>query len=279
MKAYKNLLLTLAALFLIEGCGVFIFNPQKEFTDDPALAPYAREDIRFSTSDGVTLHGWLFRGRASSGLIVFLHGYQDNISTQARNAVWLVDAGYDVFAFDYRGHGRSEGSPTVDGVNIDALGAIDAAFRLPGVNTARVFVLGQSMGGAIAVWATANTPHKDRITALILDAPFSDYRAIARESLDKSPLKWPLKYLAFVLGDSYSPASWISKVSPVPVLIVHGTGDETIAPYHAKVLYDAAVEPKELWMIKDKGHPHALSDVETRRALVEYMEKTGGRRP
>lgn len=317
------ILLFAVTAFFISGCGAFIFNPQKEFTTDPEIiaATADHEDVFLASSGNVTLHGWLFRAKTPKGIVVFLHGYEDNISTQARNALWLVDAGYDVFAPDYRGHGKSDGSPTLSGINDDGLAAIDEAFRLSaelrhseeargtflalktnvahkqrgnlvyapdpapkrficrlaakGETQRRVFVYGQSMGGAIAVWAVANSPHKDEIAALILDAPFSSYRAIAKESVNRSPTKWPLRYLTFLLDDSFSPTLWIKRVEPVPVLLIHGTQDTINLPYHSQRLYDAAGEPKELWMVEAKGHPTALTDAATQKRLIEYMDVRG----
>ena len=283
-------LLVYAALFL-SGCGGFIFNPQKEFTTDPAIiaATASHEDVFFASADGVTLHGWLFWAAGSKGIVVFLHGYEENISTQARSVLWLVDAGYDVFAPDYRGHGRSTGSPTLSGVNADGLAAIDKAFKLrPEVchsderlcaekSQDRVFVYGQSMGGAIAVWSVANSPHKDKIAALVLDAPFSSYKEIASESVSRSSIRWPLKYLTFLLDDSFSPILWMPAITPVPLLIVHGTQDATNLPYHSQRLYEAAAEPKELWMIEGKGHPDALTERPTQQRLIEYMKERGRR--
>lgn len=268
--------LLIAAAIFLSGCGAFIFNPEREFTADPAFdaaAPHA--DVFFTTADNVTLHGWLFRAERPKGIVVFLHGYEENISTQARNVVWLTGAGYDLFAPDYRGHGRSEGSPTIAGINVDGLAAIDEGFRLR-PNGGPVFLFGQSMGAAVAVWAAANSPHKGEIAALIADAPFSSYRLIAKESLSKSPLKWPLKYFTFLLDDSFSPIRWIGRVSPVPVLIIHGLEDAMNLPYHSQRLFEAAGEPKQLWLVEGKGHPRALTDGPDRKRLIEYMN---GMRP
>lgn len=323
--AYSLLLVsTTVAMLFLSGCGAFILNPQKEFTTDPAqiIATAAHEDIFFASTDNVTLHGWLFRAKNPKGIVVFLHGYEDNISTQARSALWLVDAGYDVFAPDYRGHGRSNGSPTIEGINKDGLAAINEAFKLSAEpcqplvsltaaseeqtckpssannvsggsltaglprlglnagdgrkNQGRVFVFGQSMGGAVAVWAAANSPHKDAIAALIIDAPFSSYRLIAKEAVGRSSTKWPLRYFTFLIDDSFSPIFWINRISPVPLLIIHGTQDEINLPYHSQRLFDAAAEPKELWLVDVKGHPAALTDKATQRRLIEYMGGKGG---
>lgn len=299
---HKPLLILFAvtALFL-SGCGAFILNPQKEFTTNPEIiaATAGHEDIFFASSDNVTLHGWLFRAKTPKGIVVFLHGYEDNISTQARNILWLVEAGYNVFAPDYRGHGKSTGDPTISGINEDGLAAINEAFRLRPIvchseericdplleragagkeSQGRVFVYGQSMGGAIAVWATANSPHKDDIAALIIDAPFSSYRVIAKESVNRSSTKWPLRYLTFLIDNSFSPILWINRVNPVPVVFIHGTQDAINLPYHSQLLYEAAGEPKALWLVEDKGHPAALTDKATQLRLIEYMDERGRRK-
>ncbi|MBI5885431.1 MAG: alpha/beta fold hydrolase [Deltaproteobacteria bacterium] len=270
---YRPLLALFAATALfLSGCGAFIFNPERELTADPAFDAVApHEDVFFTTADNVRLHGWLFRAARPKGIVVFLHGYEENISTQARNVAWLVAAGYDLFAPDYRGHGRSEGSPSIAGINVDGLAALDEGFRLrPG--NGPVFLFGQSMGAAVAVWTAANSPHRGDIAALIIDAPFSSYRLIAKESLAKSATKWPLQYFTFLLNDSYSPIRWIGRVSPVPVLIIHGAEDATNMPYHSQRLFEAAGEPKELWMVEGKGHPRALEGASEQKRLIEYMD-------
>ena len=100
--------------------------------------PY--KDIRFESADGVPLHGWLLCPRKESprGTILFLHGNAENISTHVQSVLWIVDAGYEVFAFDYRGYGWSGGKPDIPGVHRDARAAAAKLLSLPGVSAGPV---------------------------------------------------------------------------------------------------------------------------------------------
>lgn len=260
-------------LFHTAGCSALIFFPKKELIDNPFMKLVSYEDINFETSDGITLHGWYVKGKNNShGTIFFLHGNAENISTHINNVLWLAAEGYDIFAIDYRGYGRSAGHPTLEGVHRDAEAALNSLFNLPGVNTKRVFVFGQSLGGAIAVYTVANSPHKDSVKAIIIDSTFSSYRKIAREKLNGFFLTWPLQYpLSLPFDDYYSPVNWIKKVSPVPVFIIQGMSDKIVPPHHAEVLFKETMEPKELRLIPARGHIQSLLEEEERKHLLKYL--------
>lgn len=272
----KNLsrLLLLVLLMSATGCSSLFFYPRKAHFDNPALKSASYEDVYFMTSDGLRLHGWYLKAKDKSrGTILQLHGNAENISTHVNSVLWLTLEGYDVFTFDYRGYGRSEGSPTQDGVHRDAQAALETVLTLPDINKERLFVLGQSLGGAIAVYAVANSPHKDRVKALIIDSAFSSYRTIAREKLAQIIFTWPFQYpLSFLFNDDYSPVKWIKTVHPLPVLIIQGDQDTIVPVHHASILYGTALDPKELWVVNGVGHIQGLSVKEIRKRFLEYLE-------
>ena len=107
------------------GCSALFFYPQKDHINNPLITEFTYEDIYFSTSDGMILHGWFLKTKIDSkDTILFLHGNAENISTHVNNILWLVNNGYDVFAFDYRGFGKSEGYPEINWVHLDAQAAV-----------------------------------------------------------------------------------------------------------------------------------------------------------
>ena len=157
------------------------FHPSRNPIENPGLAGISREDVFFPSTDGVKLHGWVLRPSGPvKGALLFLHGNAENLSTQVNAVLWLVKEGYIVFAFDYRGYGKSEGTPDIPGVNRDGIAALDQFFRIGGVDAGRVAVFGQSLGGAVAVYAVANSPRKGDVKALIVDGAFAGYRRIVR---------------------------------------------------------------------------------------------------
>ncbi|MBI3752565.1 MAG: alpha/beta hydrolase [Deltaproteobacteria bacterium] len=262
-----------AILIFTAGCSSLFFYPQKELLDNPALKQVSYEDVYFMTADGVKLHGWHLKAKDKSrGIILQLHGNAENISTHVNSVLWLTLEGYDVFTFDYRGYGKSEGSPTLDGVHRDAEAALETALKLPDINRKRIFVLGQSLGGAIAVYTIAASPYKNHVKAVILDSAFSSYRDIAREKLAGFILTWPFQYpLSLLFNDYYSPVKWIKNVYPLPILIIQGDQDTIVPPHHALILYEAALNPKELWLVNGAGHIQAFAVKDIRERFLQYL--------
>jgi len=145
---------------------------------------------------------------------------------------------------------------------------------MPETDQDRVVVLGQSLGGSIAVYTVAHSPHRDRIRALVINNAFSSYRLIAREKLGSFWLTWPLQYpLSWTINDGYSAVRWIAKVSPMPVLILHGLDDTVVPVYHGRMLSEAALPPKELWLTARHGHVQSFGDDVVRKNLVGYLSR------
>jgi fermentation-respiration switch protein FrsA (DUF1100 family) len=224
----------LASLLLVSGCTFLFFKPGKNMIKDPEVERYAPEDVSFRSADGVNLRGWYFRARGKErGTILVCHGNVENMSTH-------VDAGYNLFIFDYRGYGESQGEPTVRGINLDAEAALETVLGRMREKNEGLIVFGKSLGGAVAVYTVANSPYKDRVSALILDSSFSSYRAIAREKIAASIIGWPFQYpLSYLVDDDYSPVDYIKKVALVPVLIMH---DRARAPRQGPVRSRVAAE-------------------------------------
>ena len=271
----KNLYFMLLILFLLNaGCTNLFFYPEKEFIDNPAAKKLAPLDVYFKTPDRLKLHGWFFQAKQEArATILFIHGNARNLSVHAGSVLWLVDEGFNVFIFDYRGYGRSEGKPGIDGIHLDAEAALETLLTLPGVNKDRIVVFGHSLGGAVAVYTAANTPYKDLIKTLVIDSAFSGYQLIAQEKLAEDFVTWPLQYPLSVLfiNDYYSPVRWIKKVSPVPLLILHTDKDEVVPAHHSRILYDAALQPKELWQAAVKGHVSSFTDESVRKKFIMYI--------
>ncbi len=268
--AVVGLLLLIAAL---SGCDSYFFYPAKDYFPNPALDCVAREDVVIRTPDGVALSGWVLRPEGEPlGTVLFLHGNAENMSTHVNAVLWLVRAGYRVVLVDYRGYGKSGGTPTMAGVHADALAAIDAVFGMTGVDGDRVAVLGQSLGGAVAIYAAAKSPHKGRIRALVVDSAFSGYREIAREKVGEiAVLKLLRSPLSRLVTDRYSPRLWIGRVAPVPVFIVHGDADRVVPAAHGERLYALAAEPKTLCIVPGAGHIQAFASPQVRARVLRFL--------
>lgn len=267
-------LLCLIALIAAGGCAPLFFQPARETVENPALSAIAHEDLFFPSTDGAPLHGLVLRPDGPpKGTVLFLHGNAENLGTQINAVLWLVAEGYLVFAIDYRGFGRSGGTPDIPGVNRDGVAALDRVYRIPGVDPERVVVFGQSLGGAVAVHAVARAPRKTTVRGLIVDSAFAGYRRIVRDRLIAGivtlPLAWPASW---TVEDRYSPERWIGAVALVPVVVIHGTRDRIVPFSHGKRLHRLAGDPKEFWVVEGGGHVAGLSVPGVRRQFLGFLE-------
>jgi fermentation-respiration switch protein FrsA (DUF1100 family) len=258
------------------GCSGAFFLPDRDTVVPPGLERLARVDAWFASSDNVRLHGWRLSpkdGAPPKGAILFLHGNAGDVGENVGSIAWLAEAGYVVLAFDYRGYGLSGGEPSFEGVHDDARAALDALRGMPGVDPRRIAVIGQSLGGAIAIHTVATLPDRSAVRALVADAAFADYRLIVRDRMTGYPLAWLTKYPAsWLYDDRFSPERVVSAVAPVPLVLIHGTADDVVPYRHAGILYAKAREPKALWTVEGGGHAVGLSDARIRARLLEFLE-------
>ncbi|MCM2268136.1 MAG: alpha/beta hydrolase [Elusimicrobiales bacterium] len=246
-------LLPLAALC---GCTHLFFQPSKGVFSDPAAAGLKYEVLKFPSEDGTQLTGMFFPAAGEPlATVVDFHGNADNMTAHYPYSAWLAAEGFNVFIVDYRGYGASEGAPTLDGVVMDARASLAHALKLPGARADKIVVFGQSLGGAIAVAAVAQSDFKP--AALVLEGTFHSYRGVAAASLRRHWLTWGAAWLPWVaVSGRHSPADYIVNIT-CPKLFLHAQNDPTVPFAQGKKLYDAAPGPKEFWPVPD-GHIEAF---------------------
>jgi uncharacterized protein len=266
-------LLALIFTALLSGCTNVFFQPQQTQYLTPDKIGLAYEDVYFSSSDGVKLHGWMLPAQGKpKGTILFLHGNAENISTHIASVFWLPVQHYNVFLPDYRGYGYSEGSPSLAGAQDDINSAMSYLLHRPDIDKERIVILAQSLGGALAIYNVAHSPYREQIKALITESAFSGYRGIVREKLDSFWLTWPLQWpLSLTINDDYSPLPVVSRVSPIPWLIIHGDRDNIVPLAHGQALFATAGQPKEMWVVPDGGHIEAFRHKKYQTRLLDYL--------
>lgn len=239
----------------------------------PADAGLVFEDVFFPSGDGTQLHGWWLPSRPTSrGTVLLLHGNAENISTHFANVAWLPQAGFDVFVFDYRGYGRSQGRAELAGLVADS----DAALRYTAERLAdaqrKIILFGQSLGGALAVYVAATSPLKEHLAGVVVESAFSDYRDIAREKLASWWLTWPLQWpVSWTVNNDYSPLVVVERITPVPLLVIHSRTDPIIPSWHGQRLYARARAPTTLWLNAEGEHISATMRLYGRQRLIGYF--------
>jgi len=241
----KLALLFLAVALLTWGCRetvdrAFIYFPVRELAGTPASLGLAYQDVWFQADDGVRLHGWLIPGTRPTTLL-WSHGNAGNISHRLDNIREIHQRlGIGVFIFDYRGYGRSDGSPTEAGLYLDARAAREALVRNLGVPSERIVYFGRSLGGAVALeLALAHPP-----PGLILESPFLSVQAMANRTLPGS---------GFLFKSRFDSLAKIRGLR-TPLLILHGDADEVVPYEHGRRLWEAASEPKAFYTIARARH-------------------------
>jgi fermentation-respiration switch protein FrsA (DUF1100 family) len=211
----------------------FIFIP-RPYDGSDAWRPPGGDyvDVHFQAADGTNLHGWYFQHPAPRAHVLHCHGNAGNITGRLEIARQLVRLGASVFLFDYRGYGRSEGSPTEWGVLEDARAARKEFSRRAGAGEAEIVLLGRSLGGGVAVDLAA----RDGARGLILESTFTDLPEVASLHYPFLPAKWLLRTRL----DS------LSKIRHYlgHVLQFHGTDDRIVPLEMGKRLF-AAVPGRE----------------------------------
>ena len=205
------------------------------------------------------MNGWYFFGDKPKikATIVFFHGNGENLSTHFRTLTWLLDYEFDYFIFDYEGYGKSDGEPTPKGTVADGFAAVHyIEQRFPG---RPIIFFGQSLGGAVALETALTLPDRKKLKLVVVDSTFSSYKKAARSIMSQHPLTWALQLLSFVaFSDSYAPGDRIAELSPIPLVVIHGTEDKMISFELGKEVFELAKEPKEFWVVEGGRHTDAL---------------------
>ena len=264
---------SLTAAFFFSGCNSLFYYPTSINYDTPSNHGFEFKEIEIPTSGGEKLSAWHIHSRTKAplGTVIHYHGNAENMTSHATFIYWLAQSGYDVYTFDYRGYGRSPGKVSRRSTLEDGQAALTYVASQAAPND--LFILGQSLGGAIATFSAANVnvPH---LRAMIIDSSFGSYPGIASKKLSQFwrtlPFQWLGPILISSLGD---PISEIEKIK-IPLLFVHGDADSEVPISEGKLLFNAAkVEDKIFWTVPKGTHTSAFSmeDSQYKKDVLAYL--------
>lgn len=239
--------------------------------DEPATPGkwgFKFDDIDFKSADGTKLHGWFMpaKGGKPKGTVVFSHGNAGSIGHHLGFVLWMVEAGYQVFMYDYRGFGKSGGELDRHGMVEDVKAAFGYVSGRKDVDATRLISFGHSLGGAKSVAAFSEKPVKG-LRAIIIDGTFSSYQAMAR--LVGGDLG------ARLITDDFSPKGCIGLIKETPLLVIHGDKDQVVPFAQGKELFALANEPKTLFEVKGGSHGDSLARDQGayRKRMLAWLEE------
>lgn len=264
-----RILLTVVIVYAVLLLMLYLFQPRLVFlpglpgralTATPDLVDLEFEEVYFETADGETLHGWWLPHERPRATVLFHHGNAGNISHRLDTLRIFHDLGVNVLIYDYRGYGRSSGSPSEEGLYLDARAAWDWLTETRGIVSEKIILFGRSLGGAVASELATQVP----AGGLIVESTFTSVPDIGAE------LYWwlPVRMLSRM---NFNAAANMAQVR-MPVLIVHSVEDEIIPFSHGERLRQAAAEDGTLLEIRGDHNTGFLASGERyRNGLDQFL--------
>ncbi len=235
---------------------MFVYYPTRNIVDNPGRIGLPFQDVSVTTADGVQLHGWFVPYAGARQTLMIWHGNAGNIGHRVPWLGMLNGLRVNVLIVDYRGYGRSGGVPFESGLYEDATATYGWWIRNKAGEGQRLILLGESLGGAVAV-DLATRVHVD---GLILQSTFTSAWDMAKAIM-------PLGLLYPLIRVKFDSEAKIAKVA-CPKLIIHGSRDDIVPLVLGKKLFDAAMPPKQFCEFPEAGHNDLVWS-----AGPEYLQK------
>ena len=201
------------------------------------------EDVFFSSADGTKLHGWFVEHSQANVVILYCHGNGTHVADLPRFLAKMRDEFQaSIFAFDYRGYGRSEGMPSEQGVLEDGEAAQEWLAQRARIPKNQIVLMGRSLGGGVALHLAAENGAR----GVVLQSTFTSIPDAAAHHYPWAPVR-------LIMRNRYDSLSKISRYAG-PLLQSHGTGDRIIPFALGQKLFAAATGPKEFFEIPSGDH-------------------------
>lgn len=259
-------------------------SPMSHHPDHFGL-PY--ENISFRTRDGLELKGWFLPSPGGDKrTILMCHGMSDNKGLLLKQTYFLnKPGGFNLVYFDFRSHGESEGDVTTTGglETIDFDAAMAWLRRAKPHLTSAVGAFGLSMGAAVTLVCTPEHPD---LRCAAVESPFTDYRTvISRWFWNNVRVPYfPLVAIIIMIVryrvdaaevERFDPVAAAARIAPRPLLVIGGQDDSLMLPDDVKKVFDAAGDPKQLWMVPGAGHTRCreASEAEYDARLIEFFSR------
>ena len=251
--------------------------------ETPADRGLAFEEVAVTTSDGLKLVGWFLASPGQPAIIV-QHGYKDSRARMLGVAAMLKRNGYAVLVQTVRSHDASDGETV--GLGSREMDDLAAWWRWlvarADVDSQRVAIFGVSMGGSLVLQYAAQNP---QLKAVVADCAFSSITDTVETSVRFFTGLPPFPFAPLILfwverelgvdASSIDAKQWVGRISPRPVFLLQGGADVVVSPESGARLFEAAKEPKELWVDPELGHAQFLEKrpAEFERRVIAFYDR------
>ena len=261
------------------------FKNPDVFTNPKLLFKIEYEDIELTTSDGLRLKGWLVKSNENNATVILCHGFFATMDDMVDCIPFLYQAGYNVLAFDFRNHGRSEGKITTLGYyeRADLKSAMNFILKRNDLSH-KIVIWGKSMGAAVALLEAPENPH---IRGIIAESSFLSFKQTMAHhakllyGLPPFPMVnltifW-LKVRTGADFDKVDIINAVKKLDDKPVLFIGSEADQRMIAKDARILYEnCSSKYKELWITKEGEHGGIFdaNKDEYEKRVTEFLNKT-----
>ncbi|TYP92566.1 hypothetical protein LX73_1928 [Fodinibius salinus] len=253
-------LLILLLMYLLQS--KMIYHPTRAMIATPSSVGLQFENIRFETEDDLSLHGWFIPADSAAPTVLYFHGNAGNISGRIETLHLLHDLGLNVFMFDYRGYGKSQGTPTETGTYRDATAAWNYLTKTSKTEADQIIIMGRSLGGSIAAWLAA----RQDPAAVIMESTFTSAADLGADLYPWLPVRWMLKY-------DYNTLAHIREIDE-PIFMAHSKDDQIVPYHHGQQLFEIVQESKRFIELRG-SHGSAFWETgeKYREGLKQFLEE------
>ncbi|KAK7091462.1 protein ABHD13-like [Littorina saxatilis] len=273
----------LAFTFLVLGILGLMYNAQDMLLYHPEVPPESRlyvilpsafhlpfENHTTQARDGTKINIVLVKQpKPGAPTILYFHGNAGNIGHRMHNVLGLHTAcGFNVLLVEYRGYGRSEGSPSEGGFYLDAEAAMDFLLHRSDLDTRQIFVFGRSLGGAVAIYLASSPLYAQHIRAVIVENTFTSIPAMGQH-IFRTHL---LSYIpSWCYKNLFPSLSRIPKVQQ-PTLFMCGKKDELVPPVMMQSMYsNSGSDKKKIEAFPGGTHNETWTCPGYYEAIISFM--------
>ncbi len=235
-----------------------MLKPSKEEYSHPSKSGLEYKDVFISTLDGESLHGYYLPSPETAPadkIMIFFHGYDKNVTSWFPACANIQrHVPINALIMDYRGYGKSTGTPSTKGLITDALATYNYLIE-NGFKGENISLYGQSLGSAVALELASRV----KVRSLVVQSSYHSFKNLIS-------YHHPFIPSFLIKNDLFNPTQLIKKIN-VPILIGHGAEDKISPVANGKLLYSLANEPKKLIVLERAGHGHL-----TKYLTEEYFE-------